>query len=232
MGVGKRQAQCFDLQVQAHGREGRVGFEIKTLEQVKRQQSHQSLTVGRTLPQAYAMVIHPQRLVPGAVMGSQVIEGQAAARLLDGMGNGFGNLTLVKGSLATLRHPAQCAGQSWIAEHLSGLRAATIDGQLTSSQGNGKDFFSPVLPEIGGDGCNREAGLGQLDCRGKNFGELTAAVTLEQVAPPGTGPRDRDGVRVAGWKSHAKAFALDALQIQSSGQPTGAVQGSDTPSFR
>ncbi len=104
------------------------------------------------------MVIHPQRLVPGAVMGSQIIDGQAAARPLDGMGDGFGNLTLVKGSLATFRHLAQCAGQSWIAEHLSRLRAATIDCQLTSSQGNGQDFFSPFLPEMRSDGCDREAG--------------------------------------------------------------------------
>jgi hypothetical protein len=60
-------------------------------------------------------------------MGSQICFAQAAACQLNGMGDGLGNFTLVKRSLAAFCHPAQCSSQSWIAKYLTGPRAASVD---------------------------------------------------------------------------------------------------------
>ena len=70
------------------------------------------LPIGRAFPHPQAAVGGADGLFPGAGMGSQVVHAEAAACLLDHLGDGFGDLTLVESSLAAFGDLAQGARQT------------------------------------------------------------------------------------------------------------------------
>ena len=61
-------------------------------------------------------------------MLGQVLDGEDAAGLLHGMGDGPGDLTAVEGLGAALGDSAEGVGQAGVAEDLTGAGRACIDG--------------------------------------------------------------------------------------------------------
>ena len=222
--IGKGQAQRFDFQMQARGAERRQPGEIETLQDIQRQQGSQPLPIGRTFPDAHTAIFNADRPLPGAVVGSQVLDAQAAAGFLHHASNRRGDLTLVESRLTAFGNLLQAAPQAGIAKNFARLRAAPLDRQFLPPWRRAQLALGAALPEMRRNRRHRKPLLRQADGGRQDGAERQAAMSFDQIAPAGAGARHGNRIRVVGGQFIPKALVFQALQRQSRRGAPGAVQ--------
>ncbi len=118
--------------MQAFRRKRRQRGQVEAFQQVERQQRGDSLPVGGTLVDAVRAKRDAGRRFPRRNVRRQVIERQAAARLLERVHDGFGNRPLVERRFAAFGNRAQRARQPWVAEPLARSGRASVNGQFVA----------------------------------------------------------------------------------------------------
>ena len=165
--IGKGQLDGLDLTMV---RQQRVALlKIKTLKNVERNQRHETVPVGRNLPDVVATVVHADGLAPVHLVGGQVVQRQLATRGLHAGGDLIGQRATVKTGSAGLGNVLQRVSMACRAPHLAGLRG-TLRGKGVKPgfEVRGLELFakqpSGLLPGIGHHGRNRKSVARQFHC--------------------------------------------------------------------
>ena len=113
----------------------------------KRQQSCQTLPIGRAFPEADAPVGGADGRFPGAMVSSQVGQFETTAGCLDGASNRLGDGAFIEGRFAAFSDALQCTRQPRVAEKLARFGRASLDGQLFPAKAHIEGLIHRRLPD-------------------------------------------------------------------------------------
>src|SRR6266702_4716539 len=143
LGIHKSQFHGLQLQVVAFRRFTRELLQIEAFKDVERDESGETLSIGREFPHVVPPVGGADRLYPRAAMLCKVVEGEEAASLSGEGGNRLGK-------------QAERARQVGIAPEFTNLRHVTVRGkhgsktsELFAMQFTMNDFYFPAPIEEG-----------------------------------------------------------------------------------
>ena len=160
-------------------------------------------------------------------MPAQVFGAQAAAGLLEHMGDCGGDFPFVESFFPTSGHCSECTGEARIAENFARLRRTAVDRQFETVKRRRELLFNPERPAVGDDWRDRKAFIRQANGRCEYLLHVQLPKGLHEVALGGTGPGHGHCVGMVGWKFFTEALPAQTFQSERLRGSTRSIEGVD-----